>query len=651
MAQPLAQRVAGADTSEVTTPSPMAEVLAKLRERFAASSGNTLAAFTQHAEQLQRAPSAPEVVDALRRELHRVHGTAGSYGFHEASRIAGALELVAIRWAADPALDSSRRAAIVRQFVRALGSALTTKPEPDSPLTQRLLLVGLSDDVAAPLVTEGMHRGFFVERTSSEGLSPLLDSGLPRAVVATARIAVSLPESVPLVLLHVPGEPIASHGARARVIDAATDPRDVLQIAESIAAHTGMAGATMLVVDDDPAMLDLLRAIGEGEGMFVVTLDGPADLDAALLMHRPALLLLDIAMPGEEGIAVTQRLRADRTNAELSIMLVSARTDSGTRDLAFRAGADDFQPKPVVAIEITRRLERLLELRRQRLIARGIHPATGLWLPERTTRELDETVRAAAAGARPSSVAVIRPLEPADGLHRAALWHRDARRIVDSLAGEAARGGFLDESTLAVWVPRDASGAVARLGALHASLGNDVMPWCAGVSGARAGVDSTLRELIATAEEGWMAARDAGAPARMWDEATAGVAPDVIVVEDDAALADLMTFALAARGLTNRVHRTGPEALEALRALRVRGRRPVLLLDVDLPGLDGFSLFERLREERPGDFLVVFISVHASESDQLRAIRAGALDYIAKPVSLRVLLAKIAVWRERARAT
>jgi CheY-like chemotaxis protein len=629
----------------------MAEMLAKLRERFAASSGNTLAAFTQHAERLQRTPSAPEVLDALRRELHRVHGTAGSYGFHEASRLAAAFELVAIRWAADADLDRARRASIVRQFVRALGGALSAKPTEDSPLGQRLLLVGLPDEVAVPLVTEGMHSGFFVERASTEGLSQVLDAGLPRAVIATARVPVSLPESVPLVLLHLPGEPIADHPERVRVVDAATDAREVLQIAESVAAHTGMAGATMLVVDDDPAMLDLLRAIGEGEGMFVVTLDGAAGLDAALATHRPALLLMDIAMPGEEGIAVTARLRADRANGDLPIMLVSARIDVETRDAAFAAGADDFQPKPVAAREVTQRIARLLELRRQRLIARGIHPATGLLLPERTLREFDETVRAAASASRVSSVAVIRPLEAPDGLHRAALWHRDARRIADSLAGEAAHTGFLDDTTIGIWLPLDTSAATTRLTALHAALGAQVMPWCAGVSDSGAGRHATVRELVGTAEEGWLAARDAGVPARAWNEATAGIAPDVLVVEDDAALADLLTFALAARGLTHRVFRTGPEALDGLRAVRVRGRKPVLLLDVDLPGLDGFSLFERLREERPGEFLVVFISVHASEADQLRAIRAGALDYLAKPVSLRVLLAKIAVWRERGRAT
>src|SRR6185437_11021261 len=56
-----------------------------------------------------------------------------------------------------------------------------------------------------------------------------------------------------------------------------------------------------------------------------------------------------------------------------------------------------------------------------------------------------------------------------------------------------------------------------------------------------------------------------------------------------------------------------------------------------LPGLDGFSLFERLQTERPGVYRVVFTSVHSTEDEQVRALEAGALDYLVKPISLRVV--------------
>ncbi|MNC86410.1 Transcriptional regulatory protein CseB [compost metagenome] len=110
----------------------------------------------------------------------------------------------------------------------------------------------------------------------------------------------------------------------------------------------------------------------------------------------------------------------------------------------------------------------------------------------------------------------------------------------------------------------------------------------------------------------------------------------------------MLQYALKLGGYTYRSYADGNAALEAMLVMRTGSSRPVVLLDVDLPGLDGHSLHERLRVERPGAFVVVFVSVHAAEGDQVRALNAGAWDYLAKPLNLRVLLAKLPVWLARA---
>jgi DNA-binding response OmpR family regulator len=630
--------------------SELHDALAKLRARFAASSGNTIAAFAKLADQVQRNPASPEVLDALRRELHRLHGTAGSYGFHEASRIAGALEMVVTRWMGDPALDTERRGAVLRQFVTAVGAALSAAPQPEeSPLGHRLLLVDLDDETAAPLVTEGMHRGYFVERITASAFDGMLVAGLPQAVIAAARVSLTVPDGVSVVLLQDTDGQVAPHADGACVMDQGSDAHDVLVVVESLAEHTGMAGASMLVVDDDAAMLEVLRAIGEAAGMYVETIASADAIVEVLDRHRPALLLMDIVLPGTGGIAATQLLRAERRFAELPILLLSAHTDPETREAAFAAGADDFQSKPVVATELTHRIARLLEVHRQRLLARGIHPATALPLPARTVRGFDETLRTAAAAAEPCALALMRPLQPPDGRHRSAAWHRECAMIAAALGVDGGEVGFIDETTLALLLPMSGAAAAERLTPLADAARREPVAWCAGVAELRAGAEPTTRMLERAAEEAWLSAREASRGVHLWGEADAQIAPDVIVVEDDEALADLVSFALGARGLTFTVFRNGPDALDGLRVMRAHGRHPVVLMDVDLPGLDGFSLFERLRLERPGAFHVVFLSAHASEGDQLRALRAGALDYLAKPVSLRVLMAKISVWREQDR--
>lgn len=127
-------------------------------------------------------------------------------------------------------------------------------------------------------------------------------------------------------------------------------------------------------------------------------------------------------------------------------------------------------------------------------------------------------------------------------------------------------------------------------------------------------------------------------------EPAPGDVPEVIVVEDDAALADLLTFGLEARGYRFVHYRNGRDALDQLRALDTHRTTPLLLLDVDLPALDGYSIFEALQKECPGKFKVVFTTVHGTEAEQLRGLEAGAIDYMVKPMSLRVALEKIRRW-------
>jgi len=126
--------------------------------------------------------------------------------------------------------------------------------------------------------------------------------------------------------------------------------------------------------------------------------------------------------------------------------------------------------------------------------------------------------------------------------------------------------------------------------------------------------------------------------------ADAVLVPEVIYVEDDAALAELLEYGLRAHGYRFLAYRNGRDALRELLALDVRGTHPLLLLDVDLPALDGYSIFAALERDRPGAYRVVFTTVHGTEEEQLRGLEAGALDYLVKPISLRVALEKIRRW-------
>jgi cyclic di-GMP phosphodiesterase len=112
----------------------------------------------------------------------------------------------------------------------------------------------------------------------------------------------------------------------------------------------------IVVVDDDPANRQLLEIMLTRQGCRVVLFeDGGAALDAAPALG-PDLFLLDVEMPGLDGIQLTRRLRADPATAATPIILVTGRTSLDDKIAGLDAGATDFVTKPFVPAELAARV-------------------------------------------------------------------------------------------------------------------------------------------------------------------------------------------------------------------------------------------------------------------------------------------------------
>jgi DNA-binding response OmpR family regulator len=120
--------------------------------------------------------------------------------------------------------------------------------------------------------------------------------------------------------------------------------------------------------------------------------------------------------------------------------------------------------------------------------------------------------------------------------------------------------------------------------------------------------------------------------------------PKALIVDDDPASRELLRRALARAGLDTVETSDGAEGLRALYATRP----DVVILDLTMPEVDGWTVLERIREL--SDLPVLVVSALAHEAEKVRALQAGADDYMTKPVGVQEMRARVAALLRRGRA-
>ncbi len=112
------------------------------------------------------------------------------------------------------------------------------------------------------------------------------------------------------------------------------------------------------VVDDDPGIRELLSEYLAGQGFEVACAEGAVALDALLEKSRPDLLVLDLMMPGEDGLSIARRLKGQA--ASLPVIMLSAKGEDIDRIIGLEVGADDYLPKPFNPRELLARIRAVL---------------------------------------------------------------------------------------------------------------------------------------------------------------------------------------------------------------------------------------------------------------------------------------------------
>jgi diguanylate cyclase (GGDEF)-like protein len=608
------------------------------------------------------------------RAAHKIAGSAGTFGRERASRLARELE----RYLGDgaPIAPAALLPALtaLEELHRELaeGHAVTAP----AAASRRCLLVAHADaDVAGRVLAAARARDWDGDRAwdaasaraALAGRRPdvvLLDVGLPPdggMALLTELTSGDAPIPTLVLVRHdafLDRVEATRAGARGFVdVDLAADR--IVSAADALAGREEER-TRVLALDDDALILDVLHALFDGTAIEVTGVTEPAEFWGALNRSQPDLLLLDVEMPGVTGLEMCRVIRADSRWASIPIIVLTGSVKAEDVTAVFAAGADDYVTKPVVGVELQARITNRLERERVRRRAAETDPETGL----RTRAAFSSAYRRLAERAARVGEDVAVALLEVDGFRQITAEHGRAagdavvHRLASMLASSVGRDDLLGrwgghEFVVAMAGLRRADG-IARLAGVLEALRAESFD---------AGVDATLRASFsaAVAEGGEVGSDDVDDLYRRLSETVAAaersggnkVLPvgwradrdpdvvDVLLVEDDQTLADVLLHSLQTRGLRGLHIADGQTALR-----RLVGEHPVsarvVLLDVDLPGLNGLDILGRLaargvlRRSR-----VVMLTAHAGEAEILAALRQGAFDHVGKPFSLPVLMQRV----------
>jgi len=623
----------------------------------------------------------PELRDRALREAHKLAGSLGTFGMPRGSEIGRELEL----WfstvsEAGPAetLRLSDAVLALHQCLDAGPVGAPVTPAPSGCDDPYLLVLLVHDDpiLAAGLRREASLRALDVvvvdglasakdvlrARRPEAALVDLAESGETQAFGLMGELA-GLEPPVPVVVLtsadtftdRVEAARLGGRGFLQRPIS----PGAILVAVGEVVDQAQAGQATVLAVDDDPALLAALRALLASGGRRIVTLDEPLRFWEILKETSPDLVVLDVDMPQVSGVEMCQVMRADPEWSHLPVVFLSARTDAATVQSIFAAGADDYVSKPLLGPELTTRIANRLE--RSGLLRRmaEIDLLTGVANQQTSAKALERMLRTGAGFGRTVTLGMVdvdRMKSVNDRLGYGAgddvlarLGQLLQRRfsgddVVGRLAGQEFCIGMLG-MTRGDGVERLAEGLeeFRRDGLSDGPGGAGGLSFTAGVAQyPDDGLD--LRSLYRAAAAAVGVAKQAGGDRVVpvgWS-ADDPSTTDVVLVEDDDALAEVLLH-----GLTTRAYRSvrfddGQDAVNALEGPNPQVSARVVVLDWGLPSLDGLRVLRRLADGGVlGRTRVVMLTARDSESEVLQALDLGAFDHVAKPFSVPILMKRI----------
>ena len=596
---------------------------------------------------------------AAREAAHQLAGTVGSFGFPRASDVARALE----QMLAEGAADLGRMGELVGELRADLDDppfvvTTTTPAPPPKPPALPLVLLATSDRRETErLRVEAGRRGLSVghaERLAEVGERALRDRpdvlvlDLGRMAYEHAplveRLSAEHPSTPVLVLAEAPdfaSRRVVARSGASGLLDRASTPAEIMdQVALALQRRTGHNARVLLVGEHAEALSALTAA-----GLEVEVAADPAFVWEDLQRVSPSLVVIG----SDVGRLTTHELCRVLRNAPRWSVVPVVMLPGGAAE-AFAAGADDHVAAEAVAIQLPVRVRSHLERFRLHQALAETDALTGLQNRRTASAAISGLIRMAERLDKPLSLVEI------DIDHFKAVNDQRGHIAGDAVLrrlGDVLRRSFRGEDVLARWGGEefvvalfglDRERGMDRLAELQRVFraerftGDFSVTFSAGVA-AYPTDGADLETLYIAADEALYAAKAAGRDQVVGAGGTQKTQQvDIAIVEDEDAASELMSHFLTERGHRCWRFSNGAGAASMLAGDVPKVRARVILLDLNMPALDGVELLGLLkRDSILAGTKVIVVSARADDDSRVRTVILGASDYLTKPLDFDAL--------------
>ena len=404
----------------------------------------------------------------------------------------------------------------------------------------------------------------------------------------------------------------------------------------------------ILVVEDEPSAMRMLEEALRRPDHEIVLAPTAREARALVSRRQPDAIVLDLVLPDEDGRNVLANLRRDPGTKDTGVIVVTGKAGPRTREECFALGADDFFDKPFDAHALSEAVE--LVLAKGRFAA----PAPDPLLAPRTLSEVQKLVsarRKEMTGDRPWTVALVEIDTPQKTAHPGAdhegearpngepLLTRLLRSVISRLMPKLEEGELIARwgvDQLVLVSPRRSERALTEL----IDDLNDLPDVARHLYGRvrRVGADEDLLDAVSTMASNLADERGGEGPSVELTSPEPRARPHATLVEDDPITAGLVRHRLERSGFRVQHFTDGALGIDGI----LESRPDVVILDVQLPSMDGFEILRRMREsawtrQTP---VLMFTSLGRQEHVQ-RGFELGADDYVTKPFSPSELLTRV----------